>query len=81
MTFIDYGLAIDIWHSVLYPEYLEVADMRIYFAYFKGRTFSICLKAQNHTSKQLVIKKKQPYCTVKMTLRSTNEEYIIMESN
>lgn len=82
MTFIDHSLTVDTEHSVLPPEYLEVADIRIYFAYLKGRTVSICLKAQNCTGKQFVIKKKaQPHSTAKMTLRSTNEEYIIMESN
>lgn len=56
MTFIDHSLTVDTEHSVLPPEYLEVADIRIYFAYLKGRTVSICLKAQNCTSKQFVIK-------------------------
>lgn len=57
MTFTDGSLTVDIQHAVLPPEYLEVADIRIYFAYLKGRTFSICLKAQNCASKQFVIKK------------------------
>lgn len=64
ISFIDHGLAVDIQHSVLPPEYLEVADIRIYFAYFKDRAFSACLKAQNYFSKQFVIKEKPNHTVV-----------------
>lgn len=64
ISFIAHGLAVDMQHSLLPPKYLEVVDIRIYVAYFKDRAFSICLKAENDTSKQLMIKEKPNHTVV-----------------